>query len=126
MKRKYCHDANRCRHEGECEGECQEWDRSREDQWRNVGGYVCAKHGLVYGTCACCRNDIKREDERNYRQRQVDRIAELEAENEKLGQGFNAGVAQAVGWMTAEFEFLHDVNCPELLEKVLADLGVPK
>ena len=54
------------------------------------------------------------------------RIAELETENEKLGQGFNAGVAQAVGWMTAEFEFLNDVNCPELLEKVLADLGVPK
>ena len=68
------------------------------------------------------------------------RIAELEAdlkklrtdfcavvsEREKLKQEFSAGVAQAVGWITAEFECLHEVNCPELLEKVLASLGVPK
>ena len=68
------------------------------------------------------------------------RLAELEAdlkklrtdfcavvsEREQLKQEFSAGVAQAVGWMTAEFECLHEVNCPELLEKVLASLGVPK
>ena len=48
------------------------------------------------------------------------------SEREQLKQEFSVGVAQAVGWMTAEFECLHEVNCPELLEKVLASLGEPK
>ena len=83
-ERFYCTNNDRCP-KGSCPDKCEreiagEITPRRES---STSGRICRKHGLYYGTCACCMNDYKREQREEYDQRQRDKITRLATE---LGQ----------------------------------------